>query len=263
MAISNSKKVIFEINSSEPGTFYYKNFDESKWKKLAQGISYNRAVSLKEGPNNITIRGVDLSGNIAELNRSFSIDSKAPKITKTSPKKGFSDGSFTLEFKEENPKELKLHYGNSDTGMRETVVNLNNCTKIKTRNVCNIDVNLNDYNGEQIQYWFELKDIADSIAQSRPVFLDVDAVDPVINNINYTIIIKSVQFKINITEDHFDIVEYLDSTDDNPKWKKLCSKLKDNICIAKKSFTSGEHDLSIQVIDEAGNSVAEGISFVI
>ena len=122
---------------------------------------------------------------------------------------------------------------------------------------------MNDYKGEQIQYWFELKDIANSTAQSKLVSLNVDTIDPVIVDLNYTIISKSVQFKINITEDHFDSVQYFDSNDANPKWKKLCSTLKNNMCSVKKSFSLGNHDLSIQVIDEAGNTVAEGVSFII
>ena len=261
--IYGSKKVMFDLSASEVSTFYYKHEEESKWRKLSRGVAYNKAVSLQEGQNNISIRAVDSSGNIAEINKSFSIDSKAPKITKLFPKKGFADGTFNVEIKEASPKELKLHYGNSDTGMRESNVNLNNCTVDKDKRKCGVGVNLDDYDGESIEYWFTLKDIADTVAESKHLPLDVDTTDPIIVNLNYTIIAKSVKFDIEVNEDHFNSVEYLDSSVSNPQWKQLCSRLKNNVCSVKKSFSNGDHDLSVQVTDEAGNSVAQNINFLV
>lgn len=45
--------------------------------------------------------------------------------------------------------------------------------------------------------------------------------------------------------------------------KRLCSKLKNNICKTKKSFSSGAHDLTIIIKEKAGNKIEETISFVI
>ncbi|MEK6881344.1 MAG: hypothetical protein AABY22_17105, partial [Nanoarchaeota archaeon] len=67
----DSRKVLFSLNSSEAVTFYYRHAEEVKWRKLSRGILYNKFVNLREGQNNIIIRGVDLSGNSAEINKSF------------------------------------------------------------------------------------------------------------------------------------------------------------------------------------------------
>ncbi|MEK6883294.1 MAG: hypothetical protein AABY22_26945, partial [Nanoarchaeota archaeon] len=182
---------------------------------------------------------------------------------KTSPKRGFSDGNFMVEFKEENPQELMLHYGNMESGMQEKNLNLNNCSMIRGKTTCDTNVNLNEYNGEQIEYWFSLADIANGSAESRHLNLEVDTEDPVIIDINYTINERVVNFNIVIDEDNFDGAEYFDENDRSPMWKPLCSRLRDNICSARKTFSLGEHDLSIQVFDKAGNSVAEDISFII
>jgi len=259
----NSKKVLFDLSTNEPAIFYYKYEEETKWKKLSNGDSYNGFVSLKEGEDDVVIRAVDSSGNTADTKLLLFIDSKIPKILKTSPKKGFADGTFSVQFKEDNPTELKLHYGNEDTGIRENSINLNDCTTIKDKTACEVDVNLDDYNGEGIEYWFALKDIADNSAESKHLSLSVDNKNPVIKELNYTINKNRVEFNIEIEEENFDIAEYFDSSDKNPRWRTLCSKLKNDVCTAKKSFSMGEHEISIQVIDEAGNSVAESIQFTI
>ena len=259
----NNKKVLFDLSANEPSTFYYKYTGETKWKKLSRGDSHKSFASLREGEDEVVIRAVDSSGNIADVELLLFIDSKKPKILKTEPKNGFADGTFLVQFKEDNPSELKLHYGNEDTGMREAELDLNSCTKIKDKTTCEADVALNDYDGESIEYWFALKDIADNSAESKHLILNVDIKNPVIKNLDYTINKNRVEFNIEIEEDNFSELEYLDSGDKNPTWKMLCSKLKNNVCNVRKSFSIGEHELSIQVIDKAGNSVAESIQFTI
>lgn len=261
--IYNSRRILFNIQSSEPVTFYYRYYSEERWRKLSRGVSYNRPVNLREGENNITVRAVDNYGNIAETSRFFQIDSKTPKILKTFPKKGFADGNFFVQFKEENPQELILHYGNLETGMKEQEIDLNSCEIERSKTNCEIEVNLDDYNGEMIEYYFVLKDIADSIIESKHLMLNVDTLDPIIIDLNYTINGRAVQFNIEINEDNFYLTQYLDETDINPMWRRLCSRLRNGICSAKKTFRVGEHDVSIQIIDKAGNSVGEAIQFII
>ena len=68
-------------------------------------------------------------------------------------------------------------------------------------------------------------------------------------------------FDFSVTEANFNEVSYIDWKDKNPKAKTLCSRLKNGICETKKSFSKGNHNLTVTVLDEAGNSWSEMINF--
>ena len=75
---------------------------------------------------------------------------------------------------------------------------------------------------------------------------------------------KYVYFSINITEENLDevVYTYIDKKG-KEKEKRLCSKLKDGLCEKRVSFKDGTYDLTIQIINEAGNSVGIPASFEI
>ena len=88
--------------------------------------------------------------------------------------------------------------------------------------------------------------------------VNVDVSSPVINNFNYTIDRRYVTFLFNITELNFDEINYIDySEGERARERRLCTRLRDNICERRKSFREGEHNLSFEVIDEAGNSALQ------
>jgi len=65
---------------------------------------------------------------------------------------------------------------------------------------------------------------------------------------------RYVYFDINIDEINFDeVVYFYEDSKGKLREKRLCSRLKDGRCIAKKSFRDGEVLLNIQINDEAGN----------
>jgi len=66
---------------------------------------------------------------------------------------------------------------------------------------------------------------------------------------------KYIYFDIEIDELNFDEVgyRYVDSRG-REKYKKLCSRLKENRCVVKKSFRDGDTLIDVWVWDEAGNS---------
>jgi len=267
-AIYDSRYVLFDLEVNEKSSLYYYNHvkDRGIWSRLCSGCyDYYRKISFKDGFNDITIKARDVVGNYVEERITFFVDSKRPRIRKTEPRRGYANGNFYVEFSEVNPEELILYYGNSETGYRNSEIALEDatCFEIRRRIACYTDVNLEDYDGEEIEYWFNLTDIADNSDESRHRELKVDTTDPVINSLEYTINRRYVHFNISITEENFDEVEYYDYNDTRPRWRRLCSRLKDGICERRKYFRNGEHSLSIQVIDEAGNSVAQSINFVI
>ena len=270
--VYSSRKVLFDIRSDEPASLYYiDNINgRGQWKRLySYTQSLTKGVSFKDGLNDVTIRGIDKNGNEAEVVRSFYVDSKNPKIKKTYPKSGFASGLFEVEFQEENPAELILHYGNHDN-MEFEELNINECEIVKGKYYCSVEVDLNSYDGEIIEYWFELRDIAGNVDENKPVSLEVDIGAPVlINNGRLNEVggfasqgvekyNKYIYFSLEIGEPNFDEVSYIDWNDKKPKWKRLCSRLKDGKCETKKSFRKGEHVVDVQISDEAGNVISAG-----
>ena len=224
-------------------------------------LEYNKSKSLQDGLHNITFKAIKDDAVIDEENVTFRIDSKAPRITKTTPKGGFASGSFDIEFTEQNPSQLTLHYGNST---RDHVFDINNgCTPVGDKYTCSTDVNLSDFNGQKTNYWFELSDIAGNAVMSKPINIDVDTTKPVINSFTNLTNGRRVTLRLNVTEVNFDEITYTDSNDRTPRPKVLCSRLRGGICEATKTLSLGPHNLSIKVLDEAGNFVERNETFVI
>jgi len=268
--VYGDKSVLVSITSNEPATMSYTDAisGRGRWARLVSlAQSYSGARKFSEGSNTIIFKGSDRNGNEATTELTFFVDSKAPKIKKTFPKKGFANGEFAVLFSEDNPSELTLHYGNFVTGFREQEVNLASCIFNKNNYECETTVSVADYSEEDFEYWFSLEDIAGNVVESKHVSLDVDVTSPVINNPNdfwsqgAEDDNKNIYFNIDLTEQNLDEVSIYDNSDSKPRWKRLCSRLRGNLCIKKVSFKPGHHDVDVQVLDTAGNAVAERISF--
>ena len=133
-----------------------------------------------------------------------------------------------------------------------------------------ISQDLSHYNGQEISYNFKITDIANNTDESRLVKVFVDTISPKILNPNTfwsknTKNSKYVNFNISITELNLESVQYIDSFDGSKaRWNNLCTRLnKNNECIAKKFFKTGIHNLTVQVLDKAGNTAQKQISFTI
>ena len=246
---------------------YIDNSDlRPRWKRLCSRITdgvCNGRTNFKDGDHEVEIRVIDLAGHETRAELNFFTDSKAPRIKSTSPSRGFANGEFFVEFDEANPASLWLSYGNSLTGMRFSEVPLNSCIDISRGTSCSINVNLNDYDGEKINYWFNITDIVGNYDESKRIMLDVDVTLPVINELNYSVDGRRVEFTMNITEQNFDVVEYIDNSDSRPRWKRLCSRLSNGICESRLSLREGSHDIDVQVFDDAGNIAGQNVVVVV
>ncbi len=267
--IYDSRKVLFDLEANEPTTFKYTDNIKGRGriKNMARNVfQYFRKLSFKDGLNDITIFGNDRLGNTAEKTITFFVDSKKPRISKTFPRKGFANGVFDVEFKESNPNELILYYGNDHTGIRNTNLNIDECNTNRGRHYCNINVNLNDYDGQDIEYWFKLEDISGKITNSRNIVLSVDTTNPILVNEDYYTQgtgrnKKFIYFNMEIDEVNFDVITYIDNEDSRGREKRICSRLRTNRCIKRVSFKPGHHELDVQVTDEAGNSISKRLEF--
>ncbi len=248
--------------SSQAKYFKYKD-NQGEFKTLCRncweyGYTKVKKKPFDDGFHQIVIMAVFDFGN-AYYPINFTVDTKKPKIIKTNPKQGFAYGDFEVQFQEENPKSLILNYGNDEYELDIE----NDCEIDKKGHSCNANVDLSSYDGQEIEYYFVLEDIIGNIAGSKTKKLDVDLSKPAINDINWTINKRRVGFILNITEKNFYRAGYIDNNDIKPRWRILCSKLKDGICEKENIFNKGEHNLTFQVLDKAGNFAEENIRFIV
>jgi hypothetical protein len=270
--VLNDRKVPFNISlNTEVEILEYINYADGipKWKKLCKdcdefGVDKVKTKTLREGNNSITIRASDGFGNFAEKNVSIFIDSKDPKIKKVSPKSGFSDGSFEVEFQELNPDTLVLRYGN-ESEKRTRIVDIPiECVAIGLISTCPIVVDLSDFDEQEITYFFNLTDIAGNNDFDKPEDLDIDMTAPFLTElIQLELVGNKATFKFNISEKNFDRVTYIDEADEKGKVKNLCTKLKDGICQRKVNFKEGQHNITFKIIDEAENMIGAGVEFFV
>ncbi|MEK6860836.1 MAG: hypothetical protein AABY07_02590 [Nanoarchaeota archaeon] len=258
-SIHTSRSISVDLDVDEDADISYLDVlnGRGRWIKVCNDCSsYSRRRNFKEGLNQVRFMAIDNSGNEVFKEIFFTIDSKKPRIHKIDPKQGFASGDFMVQYSEDNLDKVKLYIGNSETGPR--IFNLTGCFPGQ-KQFCDTSVNLNDYNGEMIEYYFTVKDKAGNEVESRTAKLKVDTTFPVINDINFSIDERRVHLAINITEENIEVVEYLDNSALRPVWKKLCSRLKDEKCEKNISLVEGRHEIDIQVIDKARNLVSENI----
>ena len=224
------------------------------------GNDKRKVASFSDGQHNLTFRAIKNNSIVSEVNVSFFVDSKDPSISSTKPQnRKYTNGSnFYIKYSEDNCQSIQLLIGNSQQ-------NLGSCDS--NRNVeKSFSQNVSSFDGQEIQYKFTIIDIANNTDESRLTAVKVDTTSPVISNLQSLVIARSVSFNMTIlneNKDTFDIVEYIDNSDSNPRWRTLCSSLKNNICFKKVSFKTGNHNIVIRAIDNAGNSVKRTMEFMI
>jgi len=263
-SLQTKRRILVDFTVDEESDVYYLDLinGRGRWTRVCRDCrEYSRTRSFKEGYNHLRIRATDVVGNEEFQEISFLVDSKKPKISKTGPKRGFANGLFEVRFKEENPEKLELHYGNIITGFRVEELDLGtSCYKDRKKTYCEINVDLEDYDEQEIEYWFELEDIVGNFDDSRHINIGVDTTFPIINSIEKIVDGTRVEFTLNITELNFDEAEYIDNSALRPRWRRLCSRLKEGMCERRIVLKDeGEHKIDIQVIDDAGNIIGESV----
>jgi len=187
-------------------------------------VSYQRPMNFKQGFNDITIRAMK-GGEIKEKRISFFIDNLKPRITKTMPLQNkFANGDFIVSYDEANVKNVLLNYGTSGNVLSSESVS---CPSGKAQS-CMFNVNLSDFDGMSVDYWFTITDVANNAVSSRKVKVLVDNTMPVINSFTYSIKGTYVTFNMNVYDKNMDKIIYYDN--DDPKVRILCNGLNKGVC---------------------------------
>lgn len=260
--IFGNRRVPFNVTlSNEVELLEYINYNDTRprWRRLCRncdeyGNSNKRTKTLNEGNNNLTIRATDSYGSIKEEHILLFIDSRAPRISRTLPRRNsVTNGTgFYIKYTEDNLEEVSVSWN--------LTIILSDCTESGINKECYIDLNLSAYDGQEIDYWFNVSDAVRSV-QSRVTKVKVDTTPPIlkVNAPEDTTYERRVPFNITVSEDV--ALEYYDSS--RARWIRLCSRCDDygNSRRIIRSFSRGEHDISIRATDEAGQSDVEEVSF--
>lgn len=224
---------------------------------LGYGFDKAKFQSFKEGFHNLTFFAKS-DGASTSQGVLFVIDSKVPKILRVDPRGGLASGEFYVQFAEENPVELALYVNDLPNP-----VSLDNCLLDNGKYSCMFEKDLGIYDGQEIIYYFALKDAAGRSAESKKTSLEVDTTKPSINDFSYVVDGRKVEFKLNLTEKNFKEAGYVDLLDPKQKYIRICSRLSNGLCAVKKTFKIGQHVLEVSVFDSAGNTALRNVEFVI
>jgi len=215
------------------------------------GYSQRKTINLTEGKHNLTFRA--RTNTLTLINSSILVvDTTKPKIIITLPSWGkYTYGNFSIVYTELNPNKITLYYGNKTDAKT-------NCPYISGRinQTCLFYENLTAYNGKNITYWFEVRDIAGNIGVSNKTRVYVDTIKPSFTRFNYTISSNNLKWNIRISE--YVALDYQDITN-STAWKVLCTNC--NYYNKTQSFTKGTHNLSVRAMDKAQNNDIRKFSF--
>ena len=266
----DNRRILLNLQTTEEvDEIVYTYFDsrgrERETRLCRNCDEYNRERSFSDGDYELIFKTIVDDVSIDEESVSFLIDSKDPRISKTSPTRGFSDGNFYVEFKEDNPVNLTLYYGNS-IRIKDLDIG-NDCSISRGKYSCSVWVNLTDFDNQEIEYWFELEDIAGNKDESRKREVNVDMTFPVLNNPDDFWEMGTgryddyVYFDMSITEKNFDKVILSYDYRGRTKEKRLCSRLRYGKCETKFKLRDGYTNYQLIIRDDAGNAVVKPIDF--
>jgi hypothetical protein len=254
----NSKRVFLDLQfGEEVNKITYTDFGHIEERVLCRGCNkYQREKSFTEGIHFLHIMAYNSSGLSEQKIIWFFIDSFSPRIYSVEPKMGFASGIFKITFSEETPISLVLNYGNNLVGFRQ-FSELYDCEPNIKDYVCTGFVNLSDYDGQKIEYWAVIEDIAGNTKESRKTIIQVDTTAPEIKNLETSMVGEYLYLNMTILNENrysIDKVEYLDNSNSNSRWRTLCPNFDSNNCYNKIRFSAENYNVTIRATDRAGNS---------
>jgi hypothetical protein len=145
----DSKSIPMLINTSELVRMISYSPDGKAFRSLCTKCdSYARPKPFSDGRHNITFRAYDYAGNFDEVFVGFEVDSMAPLVRKVFPYE-ITNGTFWVVYTEDDLQSATFYYDGHSKEM--------DCRSGKNM-VCSVSVDLKDYDGSIIEYYFKLTD---------------------------------------------------------------------------------------------------------
>jgi len=262
----NTRTVAVDLSSDATANFYYiKDINSpGNWILLCRAdLTCVTTIQLSNGVNKPSFKAVSLADGSSDIKDSITIkiDTLKPVIKKISPNtnafvNGLS-GFFNITYTEENLNRITFYYGTSNDSDEMN----GSCASGKDK-ICSFNPPLNAFDGQAINFSFMVLDTAGNNRTSKTNNVRVDLTNP---SFSFTKSIDKtkVTFIFNVTEINFNKIVFMDLKDARPTWKTLCSNLIVGRCYTYRTFSYGEHNLNIKVLDRAGNSANQSTSFTI
>ena len=222
-----------------------------RWRRLCRDCDeYVGSKWFGDGEHDVLVRCSD-SVDSEVYGAGFFVDSWEPVILGVEPNGGYSNGSFAVRFREENPVGVFLYYN----GFVEEV---DDCVEGRRNWKCDVSVDLPEGEAE---YWFVVEDIAGRRVESVRTEVIVDSIAPIVNNPDSFWELgegwwsRYVYFDISITEENFDEVVVRYNSWGRTREKRICNQLDGGVCEGKFRYRERYGDIEVVVRDEAGNQI--------
>jgi len=221
--------------------------------------SYNQERFFSEGSHTLVVNAKIGSETDTET-VDFFVDSIKPRIIKTLPQDGdtIHGSTFYIKYTEKNLVSISLYWKESTDSSYTHVVSLLGCLP-GTNKECSIDINLNTYDGKQINYYFEVKDPASTVT-SHVNTIKIDSTVPVVTIASPEDTMYS-DTKVDLTIGVSETVAKLEYSLDGGKFSKLCTNC--NGYDRTKTFFDGKHTLTVNATDYAGNFDLKTVQFTV
>ena len=265
--VSGTRSVDFMLDVDEDVSLYYKDSADERrgFRKLCSSCKkFDDKISFVDGPHTITLQAVDYNSNDAEETVSFFVDSRKPRIKKILPKaKGYTNGTFIVEYDEDNLEKITLVY---DQGFGPVSVVRENCPS-GAKQQCTFFVP--GMSNLPLNYSFIVEDVISTVQSKEVKAVNVDTevpvmsvIEPYITTYGTNTYSGSVLFDVDVSEEiTLEYLDYVEGSTRIPKWYKLCSKC-DNY-YKKRYLAKGNHNMIIRATDLAGNSDQSSVSFTV
>ena len=148
--VYNSRRILISLEANEEADRieYMDSTDKNpRWRTLCRNCDvHGKLKSFSDGEHNLSFRAIKDEEAAFANGYDFFIDAKDPRILRTEPKRGLTNGKFGVEFREDNPEELILYYAD-----RSKILDIENeCDLEGTRHKCETMVDLSDFNGNEL-----------------------------------------------------------------------------------------------------------------
>jgi len=257
----DTKNILVNVSAAVKVDKIEYSLDGSSFRTLCSNCDgYDREKSFREGPHVLVVKATLDDITSPEESVNFFVDSVEPKIIKTLPEDGaiIHGTQFYIKYTEDNLQNISLYWKESPQSIPQRITNTS-CQSGSYKE-CTFDLNLNSFNGQYINYFFEVRDLANSVNSSVRT-IKIDSTIPAVtinlpeNNTFYS------DTRIGLDVGVTDTVKMLEYSVDGGNFQRLCRDCSGYA--DEKTFTNGPHTLTVRATDYAGNIGYGFVSFTI
>ena len=252
--IYTSRRILFSLNFSTEGKLSFVDDidDRPRNKTLCPkcdeyGFTRQKFVTMNDGPHQLRFY-LDTGTKDCEAAINFTVDSMKPRIRNIRPMRGYANGSFVVEYQEENLLNATLMINGQPAFAPQ-------CGSGKKES-CSFFYSLAQYEGQTIVYNIVLMDIAGNTGASKAKSLEVDSLPPVFTLLDVTRQGNYVFIDVQTDERAKISYEYFDGR--RMRTINLCTNC--NQKTQKRFIKEQPVDITITAIDKAGNTAFRNVS---